>query len=109
MSLISLNFPTNGRYWPPTGHFLSHDETSNSTVRLHLIELLAKEMSWKPQNNPDPGFCQHSVLLYTNWWQGPITEDTYITNLTQRILAWSYKESSLISAGVFSIGMNFAH
>lgn len=63
----------------PTGHLLSPDKTSSAGIRLHLIELLAKRVPWKPPNNPN--YCQDCGLFFTNGWQGPVAEYNTCTNV----------------------------
>lgn len=48
----------------PTGYLLSPDKASSAEIGLHLIELLAKRVPWKPPNNPD--YCQDCELFLTN-------------------------------------------
>lgn len=51
--------------WASTVHHLSPNESSR--IGLHLIELLAKGVSWKPANNTGCG--PDDRFLFRNWWQ----------------------------------------
>lgn len=48
----------------PIGQRLSPNVVSSTRIGIHLIELLAKGISWKIQNNP--GCCQYCSLKADN-------------------------------------------
>ena len=55
------------------------NEFSSTRIALHLIELLAKGVSWECPNILD--YCQVYLFLSTNWRQSPVAEDnTYTTH-----------------------------
>lgn len=87
-----------------TGHLLLPNKASSTEMELHLIELLAKGVSWKPPSHV--GYvCQCCRVLSTKWWQDPIGENnTHRTHWTQRSWDSSYIESSSPCSCFFSTG-----
>lgn len=84
-------------------HLLSPNEAFSTRIWLHLIELLAKGVSWEPPNNLC--CCQDYRLFSTNWQQSPIAEDnTYAMHRTWRSWASSYIEPLLLYVSIFGTG-----
>jgi hypothetical protein len=61
-----MKSPNNKEYRTPIEYFSCQNEAFGTKNRLYVIELLAKDSSWKPPYNP--GYCQGYWLLFINWW-----------------------------------------
>lgn len=76
-------------------HFLSQNKSSGTRTGLYITGLLVKEVSWQCPVNPS--HCQDYRLLFTNWGQGPIADDTYTTH-------WKYRSQAVPIQTPSSIG-----
>lgn len=80
-------------------HLLSPYEASNPGIMLHLVELLAKRVSWESSNNPgqDYIFAPHKLTVRPYSWRQHLH-----THWTWRSQASAFIEPSPLWARVFS-------
>jgi hypothetical protein len=98
-----MKSPNSGGGSAPTGHLLSPNAASSPGIGLQLLELLAKEVSWKSPKEPRL-LARQQVALY-KLTEGPFTDDNaYITHWKWRSQTAACRDSLPLWYSVFGIG-----